>query len=87
MTQIVLEFGPDTMAALRQGPAQLAGEVKTAAVVQWYAEGRISQSKAAEILGMSRTRFLDELYRRRVPALQIDIVELREEIACLTRQS
>ncbi|WP_295458797.1 UPF0175 family protein [uncultured Thiodictyon sp.] len=84
MTQIVLDFDTGAMSALRKGPVQLAEEVKTAAVVQWYAEGRISQSKAAEILGISRVRFLDELYRRRVPAIQTDIEELREELACLT---
>lgn len=84
MTQIVLNFDAGAMSALRKGPGQLAEEVKTAAVVQWYAEGRISQSKGAEILGVSRSRFLDELYRRRVPAMQADIEELREEVKCLT---
>jgi predicted HTH domain antitoxin len=72
MTQIVLTCDPGAMSALRKGPEELAEEVKTAAVVQWYAEGRISQSKAAEILGVSRSRLLDELYRRRVPAVQAD---------------
>lgn len=84
MTQIVLDFDASAMSALRQGPSQLAAEIKTAAVVQWYAEGRISQSKAAEILAISRSRFLEELYRRRVPAVQTDLEELREELACLS---
>jgi predicted HTH domain antitoxin len=84
MTQIVLDFDAGNMSALRQGPGQLAAEVKTAAVVQWYAEGRISQSKGADILAISRSRFLDELYRRRVSAVQTDIAELREELVCLT---
>jgi predicted HTH domain antitoxin len=79
----VLNFDASAMSALRKGPGQLAEEVKTAAVVQWYAEGRISQSKGAEILGVSRSRFLDELYRRRVPAVQVDIEEQREEFEFL----
>ncbi|MFW5640099.1 MAG: UPF0175 family protein [Thermodesulfobacteriota bacterium] len=33
------------MSALRQGPGEFSEEIKTAAVVQWYIEGRISQSK------------------------------------------
>jgi len=85
MTQIVLDFDPGAMSALHKGPGQLAAEVKTAAVVRWYAEGLISQGKAAEILGVSRARFLDELYRRRVPAVQTDIEELRKELGRLTR--
>jgi len=84
MTQIVLNFDAGAMSALRKGPDQLAAEVKTAAVVQWFAEGRISQSKGAEILGISRVQFLDELFRRRVSAVQAEIDELREEIKCLT---
>jgi predicted HTH domain antitoxin len=79
MTQIILEMDAEVMAALRKEPSEMAEEVKTAAVVQWYAEGRISQSKAAQILKIPRTRFLDELFRRKVPAVQVDASELREE--------
>ncbi len=71
MSQIVLEFEPGAFSALRKSPNEFAQEVKTAAVVQWYAEGRISQSKACEILEMSRFEFLDELSRRKVPACQV----------------
>ncbi len=80
VSQIVLEFEPGAFSALRKSPSEFAQEVKTAAVVQWYAEGRISQSKACEILEMSRIEFLDELYRRKVPACQVTIEELREEL-------
>jgi len=83
MPQIMLDFDPGALSALRQGPDEFAHEVKNAAVVQWYAEGRISQSKASEILGVSRSDFLNELYRRRVPAVQTDMVALHKELACL----
>ena len=83
MTQIVIDFDAGAMSALRAGPRQLADEVKMAAVVQWYAEGRISQAKGAEILGLSRAGFLNELWHRRVPAVQVDIDELREELPYL----
>ena len=85
MTQILVDIDPGAMSALRKGPEELAEEVKTAAVVQWYAERRISQSKAAEILGVSRSQFLSELYHRQVAAVQSDIGQLREELACLER--
>jgi predicted HTH domain antitoxin len=35
---------------------------------------------AAEIAGLSRVDFLDELFRRRVPASQVTLQELAEEI-------
>ena len=80
MAQITLDFDTEAFSALRKSPKDFAQEVKTAAVVQWYAEGRISQSKASEILDISRSVFLQELHRRRVPACQIEIDELVEEI-------
>jgi predicted HTH domain antitoxin len=80
MTQIVMEFAPDAFSALRLGPTEFCEEIKRAAVVQWYAEQRISQAKAAEILGMSRQRFLDELHRRKVPAIQVTADDLEQEI-------
>jgi predicted HTH domain antitoxin len=80
MTQIVLDFEPGAFSALRLGPQEFSQELKTAAVVQWYAERRISQSKACEILGISRGHFLDELFRRKVPAIQVTLEELEQEI-------
>lgn len=80
MTQIVMEFEPSAFSALRLEPKQSGEELKLAAVVQWYAEQRISQAKAAEMLGMSRSRFLEELFRRKVPAIQVSPDELEQEI-------
>lgn len=80
MTQIVLDFEPGAFSALRLSPKAFSEELKIAAVVQWYAEQRISQSKACEILSIGRTRFLDELFRRNVPAIQVTLDELQQEI-------
>ncbi|OGT91424.1 MAG: hypothetical protein A2286_14045 [Gammaproteobacteria bacterium RIFOXYA12_FULL_61_12] len=79
MTQIVLDFEPGAFSALRLSPKAFSEELKIAAVVQWYAEQRISQSKACEILSIGRARFLDELFRRNVPAIQVTLDELQQE--------
>jgi predicted HTH domain antitoxin len=55
-------------------------EMRIAAAVQWYCERRVSQGKAAEIAGISRSAFIEELRRRRVPAIQIDASELDAEL-------
>lgn len=81
MTQVVLDFDSGAFSALRLGPDEFARELKVAAVVQWYAEGRISQSKAAEIVGISRAEFLNELFQRKVSACQVTVDEVREEIS------
>jgi predicted HTH domain antitoxin len=54
--------------------------MRIAAAVQWYAQGIVSQGKAAELAGLTRSEFLEELYRRRVPACQVTAEELTDEI-------
>ena len=80
MTTISFEFEPSAFGALRLAPNELAREMRIAAVVQWYAQGIISQGKAAELAGLTRADFLDELYRRKVPACQVTPDELADEI-------
>ncbi|KOR32862.1 hypothetical protein TI05_04610 [Achromatium sp. WMS3] len=80
MTQLTLDIHSGALSVLRLSPTAFAKELKTAAVIQWYAEQRLSQSKACEILEMSRSRFLHELFQRHVPAVQITAKELQQEI-------
>ncbi len=78
--QVVFDFPPDFFSALRKSPCEFAAEMRLAAAIHWYSQGLVSQGKAAEIAGLDRAGFLDELYRRKVPAVQISIEELREEL-------
>jgi predicted HTH domain antitoxin len=80
MTTISFEFEPSVFGALRLAPNEFAREMRIAAAVQWYAQGVVSQGKAAELAGLTRTDFLDELRRRKVPACQVTPDELAEEI-------
>lgn len=80
MTTITFEFEPALFGALRLAPQEFAREIRVAAAVQWYAQGVISQGKAAELAGLARSEFLEELRVRKVPACQVTIEELREEI-------
>ncbi len=54
--------------------------MKLAAAIHWYSQGLVSQGKAAEIAGVSRADFLEELFQRKIPAVQVSIEELREEL-------
>ena len=80
MATITYDLPPETFSALRLSPKEFAKEMRVAACVQWYAQGTISQGKAAEIAGLSRAEFLEELFRRKVPACQVTYDELIEEI-------
>jgi predicted HTH domain antitoxin len=50
-------------------------EMRLAAAVKWNEMGTVSQSKAAEIAGVSRAEFIDALNRFRVSPFQNDSVE------------
>jgi predicted HTH domain antitoxin len=81
MAQVTFDFPPDVFAALRKSPDEFAQEMRLAAAIHWYSQEQISQGKAAEIAGLSRAGFLEELFRRRIPAVQINLEELRAELA------
>jgi predicted HTH domain antitoxin len=80
MTTISFDFDASAFGALRLAPNEFAREMRVAAAVQWYAQGVVSQGKAAELAGLTRANFLDELYRRKVPACQVTPEELADEI-------
>lgn len=80
MAQVVFDFPPSVFSALRKAPAEFASEMRLAAAIHWYSQGRISQGKAAEIAGISRAEFLEELFHRKIPAIQVTAEDLAEEI-------
>jgi predicted HTH domain antitoxin len=80
MAQVVFDFPPTVFSALRKAPEEFAVEMRLAAAIHWYSQGMVSQGKAAEIAGVSRTEFLEELFIRKIPAVQVTIEELREEL-------
>lgn len=79
-TTISFNFDASAFGALRLAPAEFAREMRIAAAVQWYAQGIVSQGKAAELADLTRAEFLQELYRRKVPACQVTPDELAGEI-------
>ncbi len=80
MATISFDFDPSAFSALRLAPNEFAREMRIAAAVQWYAQGVVSQGKAAELAELTRAEFLDELYRRKVPACQVTAEEVADEI-------
>ena len=48
--------------------------------ILWYDRGLISQGKGAELAGLTRAEFIDELGRANVSAIQTSVDELREEM-------
>jgi predicted HTH domain antitoxin len=77
---VTIELPRVVLEPLAATPEEAAGELRLAAAIELYREGRISQGQGALIAGMSRARFLDELARAKVPACQVTVDELMEEV-------
>ena len=77
MSKIIQIALPDEVfLGLRKSPEELASDLRLAAAVKWYESGMISQEKAAEIAGLSRSQFISALARFAVSPFQ----ETEEEI-------
>ncbi len=80
MTELIVQLPESAFAALRKDPNEFASEMRIAAAVKWYELGMISQEKAAEIAGLSRSDFITALSRLHVSPWQYSPEELREEL-------
>lgn len=81
MQTVSLEIPATTFAALGESPDEFVSEMRIAAAVKWYELGRLSQGKAAEVAGLSRSAFIDALSRFKVSPIQITEEELAKELA------
>jgi predicted HTH domain antitoxin len=74
-----VEMPEGAFSALKQDHAGLSRELRLAAA-KWYEMGIISQEKAAEIAGLSRTKFIFSLSKYGVSPFQYTVEEIREEL-------
>jgi predicted HTH domain antitoxin len=81
MTRVQVEFDSDIFATLRRSPEEVAREMRLAAAMIWYAQGRVSQSRAAELAEVSRAELLDALSASGVSACQETPEDLDEVLA------
>lgn len=79
MTKLTIELPEEVFSILRTSPETFVQEMRLAAAAKWYEIGRLSQGKAAELAGVSRTDFLDALHRFGVSPFQSSPGELEAE--------
>jgi predicted HTH domain antitoxin len=79
MVQMTIEMPEAVLASLREDPSTFVRELRLAAAVKWYEMRRISQGRAAEIAGVSRSEFIAALGRFGVSPFQSSAEEIIEE--------
>lgn len=86
MSQVLeIEVPDDVLLGLQKDAKHLAAEMRIAAAVKWYELGQLTQGKAAEVAGLSRTAFINELGRYGVTPLQETAEEALQAIKDLAR--
>ena len=79
MVKVAFELSEDVFSSVRKDPDGFAEELRLAAAVKWYEMGLVSQSRAAEISGLSRSQFISALGRFEVSVFQYDVAAIIEE--------
>ena len=79
--KVEIELPGDLLTALDIPEAELGRRAQEWVVLELFQEGEISAGKAAEILGLSKARFIDLLNEHRLPYLDAEPGELTREMA------
>lgn len=79
--KIEIELPRDLLAALNIAETDLGRRAQEWVILELFQEGEISAGKAAEILGLTKARFLDLLSQRNLPYLDASPHELDRELA------
>lgn len=79
--KITVEIPDSSLSITKEMPEEFGRSLRIAAAVKWYELGRISQSKAAELIGCSRIELFDHLREYGVAFLQVNENDLQQELA------
>ena len=82
---IPIEIPDASLSITKERPDEFGRSLRIAAAVKWYELGRISQSKAAELIGCSRTELFDHLRDYKVSFIQMSPEDLENELIDLNR--
>ena len=77
---IELDLPEGAFSSLRVSPDRFVQELRLAAAAKWYELCLLSQSKAAEVAGVSRQEFIEALGRLGVSPLQTTPAELEADV-------
>jgi predicted HTH domain antitoxin len=78
--KLILNLPENAFSTMRKKPEEFGQELLEAAICLWYEKGKISQSKAAEIVGISRFEFLEILKKQQVSPFQYTAEDLNQEL-------
>ena len=81
MISVTIELPETVFAATRSDPEEFKREMRLAAAVTWYQQGKVSQEIAAFVAGLDRTDFLLALARMGADSFRVEFDDLDRELA------
>ena len=79
MTQITIEVPDEILLAEKADAASFARDMRLLTAVKLFELGRLTSGRAAQLAGLSRVAFLQELERCRVFPLAAELEELEQD--------
>lgn len=79
MTTLAIEMPEEVLSSLQSTPQEFARQMRLASAIHWYAKGKISQEKAAQIAGLDQSDFLEEVQRESRAVIKPKHNETEEE--------
>lgn len=80
MAELTIQYPDDLLMASGKPRRVVANELRMLLAVKLFELGQLSLGKAAELAGIGKVHFLDELGRMRIPVINLDDAEIQEEL-------
>jgi predicted HTH domain antitoxin len=77
---LTINVPEEVLSAVGRSADEAERDARLALAIEWYRRGAVTQGKAAEIAGVPRADFIDELSSRKIEVVQVSPEELRREI-------
>jgi len=81
MKTLGIPYNEDLLIASGRSQKDLEQELQFLLAVKLFELHRLSLGKAAEVSGMSKLRFMDELGRMEIPVINLDDDQIQEELS------
>lgn len=80
MNTLSIPYDAGLLVATGSTPKQLEAELRLLLAVKLFEVGRLSLGKAAELAGLPKLRFLDDLGRLGAPVINLDDDQIADEL-------
>ncbi len=80
MRTLSIPYSDDLLVATGQSPEELEQDLRVLLAIKLFEVRRLSLGKAAQLAGLSKLGFVDELARSGVPVINLDDDQILDEL-------